>query len=84
MGNLDLDNRYNWEPDDRKVLETMQAYFVNFVNTGNPDGPGLPNWPRYEAKSNYMRMRIDVVSAAEPKPDRSRYQVLDAIFAQAK
>jgi para-nitrobenzyl esterase len=84
MGNLDLDNRYNWERGDHKVSETMQAYFVNFVNTGNPDGRGLPNWPRYEAKSNYMRMRIDVVSAAEPEPGRSRYQVLDAIFAQAK
>jgi para-nitrobenzyl esterase len=84
MGNLDLDNRYNWEPDDRKVSETMQAYFVNFIKTGNPNGPGLPNWPRYDAKSNYMRIRIDVVSAAEPEPDRSRYQSLDAIFAQER
>ncbi len=25
MGNLDLDTRYTWEPDDRKVSETMQA-----------------------------------------------------------
>jgi para-nitrobenzyl esterase len=84
MGNLDLDNRYNWEPDDRKVSETMQAYFVNFIKTGNPNGAGLPNWPRYDAKSNYMRIRIDVVSAAEPEPDRSRYQSLDAIFAQER
>ena len=80
MGNLNLDPRYKWDSDDRKVSATMQAYFVNFIKTGNPNGPGLPNWPAYDAKSDYMRMRIDVVSAAEPETDRARYQALDAIF----
>ena len=84
MGNLDLDNRYAWEPDDRKVSETMQGYFVNFIKTGNPNGPGLPAWPAYEAKTNYMRMRIDAVSKAEPETDRARYLVLDAIFAKQR
>jgi para-nitrobenzyl esterase len=84
MGNLDLDNRYAWEPDDRKVSETMQGYFVNFIKTGNPNGPGLPNWPAYDAKTDYMRMRIDVVSKAEPEPDRARYLVLDAILAKQR
>jgi len=79
MGNLDLDPRYTWQPDDRKVSETMQAYFVNFVKTGDPNGPGLPRWPKYDAASGYLRMRIDVVSAAEPETDRARYQVLDSI-----
>jgi len=82
MGNLDLDTRYAWEPDDRKVSETMQGFFVNFVKTGNPNGPGVPSWPAYDAGANYMRMRIDVSSRAEPEPDRARYQVLDAIFAK--
>jgi para-nitrobenzyl esterase len=84
MGNLELDNRYAWEPDDRKVSETMQGYFVNFIKTGNPNGPGLPNWPAYDAKTDYMRMRIDVVSKAEPEPDRARYLVLDAILAKQR
>ena len=84
MGNLDLDNRYAWEPEDRKVSETMQAYFVNFIKTGNPNGPGLPEWPAYEAKTDYMRMRIDAVSTAEPETDRARYLVLDTIFAKQK
>jgi para-nitrobenzyl esterase len=79
MGNLDLDPRYTWVPDDHKVSETMQGYFANFVKTGNPNGPGLPNWPAYDAKTNYMRMRIDVVCGAEPEPDRPRYAVLEAL-----
>ncbi len=84
MGNLDLDNRYAWEPDDRKVSETMQGYFVNFIKTGNPNGPGLPEWPAYDAATNYMRMRIDVESKAEPETDRARYLALDAIFAKQR
>ena len=82
MGNLDLDPRYSWEPDDRKVSETLQGYFVNFIKTGAPNGPGLPPWPTYDAATNHMRMRIDVLSAAEPEPDRSRYAVLDALSAR--
>ena len=78
MGNLDLDKRYTWEPADYKVSQTMQAYFVNFIKTGNPNGPGLPEWPAYSAGDNYRLMRIDVESHAEPEPHRDRYLALDA------
>ncbi|MEO8592139.1 MAG: carboxylesterase family protein [Candidatus Solibacter sp.] len=79
MGNLDLDMRYPWNEDDRKVSQTMQGYFVNFIKTGNPNGAGQPNWPPYEAKTNYQRMNINVVSKAEPDTDRPAYLVLDSI-----
>ncbi|HVO12914.1 MAG TPA: carboxylesterase family protein [Vicinamibacteria bacterium] len=79
MGNLDLDPRYAWQPDDRKVSQAMQAYFANFIKTGDPNGPGLPRWPKYEAATGYLRLRIDVVPAAEPEAARARYQVLDSI-----
>ena len=52
MGNLDLDRRYAWEPADHDVSKTMQAYFVNFIKTGKPDGPGLPPWPAYAPGTN--------------------------------
>jgi para-nitrobenzyl esterase len=80
MGNLDLDDRYAWDADDRKVSETMQSYFANFIKTGNPNGPGLPEWPAYNAKTGYLRERIGVETKSEPEPDRERYQVLDAMF----
>ena len=78
MGNLDLDKRYAWEPADYEVSKVMEAYFVNFIKTGNPNGPGLPEWPAYRADNHYQRMRIDAESHAEPEAHRDRYLALDA------
>jgi para-nitrobenzyl esterase len=77
MGNLNLDKRYTWEPADYEVSKTMQAYFVNFIKTFDPNGSGLPDWPAYRADDHYRRMRIDVKSQAEPEGDRDRYLALE-------
>ncbi len=82
MGNLDLDKRYAWEPADYEVSKAMQAYFVNFIKTGNPNGPALPEWPAYRPDTNYQRMRIDVKAQAEPEAHRDRYLALDAAMKQ--
>ena len=39
-----------WTPLDRKVADTLASYWTNFVKTGNPNGPGLANWPVYNPK----------------------------------
>ena len=78
MGNLGLDKRYAWEDADHKVSEVSQAYFVNFIKTGNPNGAGLPQWPEYKAPE-YLRMRLELKSHAEPEPERARYMALDGI-----
>jgi para-nitrobenzyl esterase len=82
MGNLDLDKRYTWEPADYEVSKTMQAYFVNFIKTANPNGAGLPEWPAYRAGDNYQLMRLDAESHAVPEPHRDRYLALDAAWAK--
>jgi para-nitrobenzyl esterase len=81
MGNLDLDRRYQWEPADYEVAKTIQGYFVNFIKTGNPNGPGLPKWPEYR-EGEFQRMRIDAETRAEPEANRDRYLALDALPAQ--
>ena len=79
MGNLLTNPAYEWAPDDHKVSETMQGYFANFIKTGNPNGPGLPEWPAAVRGDGAKVMRIDVTSVAEPERHRSRYLLLDRL-----
>jgi para-nitrobenzyl esterase len=81
MGNLGSNKVYKWTADDYNVSHTMQAYFVNFVRTGNPNGPGLPEWP--EAK-NFQVMHLDVSSRVEPEQHRERYLFLDQQYNKSK
>ena len=81
LGNLGTNEVYAWTPDDYKVSETFQGYIVNFVKTGNPNGPGLPVWPAANAGSDAQVLWIDVVTKAEPDKYRERYLFLDRFFA---
>lgn len=84
MGNLATNPVYAWTEDDYAVSALMQAYFANFVKTGDPNGPGLPTWP--DAGSNEDApvpvMRIDVNAQANPERHRDRYLFLDKHASQ--
>ncbi|HVU23108.1 MAG TPA: carboxylesterase family protein [Opitutus sp.] len=66
-----------WRPDDFKVSAMMAAYWTNFAKTGNPNGPGLPEWPRYDAGDGYQVMHLNAHAAAAPDQHRDRYEFLD-------
>jgi para-nitrobenzyl esterase len=55
----------------------MAAYWVQFVKTGDPNGPGLAPWPSF----TYSRevMHIDADSQAAPEDHRARYEFLDSL-----
>jgi para-nitrobenzyl esterase len=36
------------------AAQSMQAYWVRFAMTGDPNGPGLPRWPEYSRKREYL------------------------------
>jgi para-nitrobenzyl esterase len=77
MGNLPYNKVYAWTPEDYKVSEILQGYFVNFIKTGNPNGPGLPQWPAAGRDRGVQVMQIDVKSQAQPEQNRTRYLFLE-------
>ena len=50
---------------DRAIARRMSAYWVDFVKTGNPNGPGLPAWPRL-AHPHGPIMRLGTRMKTEP------------------
>src|SRR5215470_8990644 len=79
MGNLDLNKVYAWTPDDYKVSQIMHDYFANFIKTGNPNGKGLPNWPKF---GEGQRIVINVNTRAEADKARARYEFLDQFYVK--
>ena len=55
-------------PTDVGMGRTISAYVVNFARTGDPNGPGLPAWPRY-ARSEDRLMDFDAANQALPQKD---------------
>ena len=57
-----------WDEADHALSETVVDYWVNFARTGNPDGPGLPEWPTYDAATDVVQiLDSEVRSAVHPK-----------------
>jgi para-nitrobenzyl esterase len=50
LGNLSLNDIYQWTELDYQVSDMMQSYFVNFIKTGKPDGENLIKWPVFTSQ----------------------------------
>lgn len=76
FGTLDS-KKLPWGPEDYKLSEAMGNYWSNFAKTGNPNGAGVPEWPRYEKKSGYRVMYLAPKLHAAPDSQRRQYEFLD-------
>jgi para-nitrobenzyl esterase len=41
-------------PEDRTVSQMAQSYWVNFAKNGDPNGAGLPVWPRHDPSKDLI------------------------------
>jgi para-nitrobenzyl esterase len=67
-----------WTPEDYKLADAMSSYWANFVGTGNPNGKGLVEWPKSDAKDGYQVMHLNGRNIhADADAARGRYEFLD-------
>jgi para-nitrobenzyl esterase len=57
------------DPDAVKVRDAMQTYWTNFAKTGNPNGPGVPEWPKFSAAN---QQTIEFVDTGPIVKERNR------------
>jgi para-nitrobenzyl esterase len=74
FGTLDTRPGETVRPEDRKLSEQMMSYWTNFAKTGDPNGPGLPAWPRYDKDS--LLIHLDSTITTGPDILRPRYEFL--------
>jgi para-nitrobenzyl esterase len=76
FGTLDSIRNVPWEPADRKLSDAILTYWSNFARSGDPNGPGLPAWPRYDSGGRVLHLDETIRDAADTW--RPRYEALDA------
>jgi len=72
-------------PEDQAVSRMAQSYWVNFAKTGDPNGAGLPAWPRHDPrKDSIFDFHPDSTAGAIPDVRKARLDVMQLATESGK
>jgi para-nitrobenzyl esterase len=72
-----------WTTDDRALAAAMTLYWTNFIKFGDPNGPHLTGWPRFEGPGGrvlYLGEPLTVGGVA----NLDTLSAFDAVYAQVR
>jgi len=69
-----------WSARDRELSQQMQQYWTNFAKSGNPNGEGLPAWPRFGVPDQRV-MELGDVTRPIAVLDPQKKALFDAYLA---
>jgi para-nitrobenzyl esterase len=65
---------------DREMSNTLASYWVNFAATGDPNGPGLPEWPAFNTDADEALEFGDTIQVRRGVR-KERLDLLDRYYA---
>lgn len=66
---------------DRRLSQAMMRYWVQFAETGNPNGEGRPHWPAYGDDETLLVLDGEIVTGGWPRSEG--LDLLDRVLADA-
>ena len=66
---------------DRQISEQMEEYWTNFAKRGDPNGPNLPKWPRFDPAG---RAYLDFTNSGPIAKEGLRRNICDLYMEKLK
>lgn len=80
FGNVGLVGAH-WTEWDHELARIVSRYWTNFAKTGDPNGEGLPTWPKYTSATDDSLVFGEEVHAVAGVR-KEKLDVLDRVFAR--
>ncbi len=69
-----------YDETDRDLSNTLASYWVNLAATGDPNGPGLPEWPAFTRDADEALEISDTIQVRRGVR-KERLDLIDRLYA---